>query len=877
MSSKLGIKIFIFLCLVGAIFYYGSIKINNLESDLQKSFLENGYELSFKKARIKLGIIKNVLIIQSVSIKEKTDYKFSNTVDIDQLNGTFNIFSLLFTKSVLTDLEALNLKLKLYYSSFDLNKDNVVTIDEFLSEFKKLSDVDMSIKNSRVIYHDKNGIPVKDIREINGTMLRSATNFKTDLTCEYNGVDFAFQSDFKILDSRANSGIGYISTPQEKFSYKFDVNYGADGLVDMISGAIKSSGNNISNLASLLSQNLGSNIDRNASNSFNLESKIRYNKETRDIMLDDITYSNNNDKFNIKIKYNIDNKKASVELKSDSVKLFDLNEDSNLLSIKKNIISSNPILFSNIYEYLSFLKNFDLDLSVDFSNVKLITKKITNLHFDLLSENGKILIKNFNGLFDGKHKINLAGIISSNNIRERFDCQVFIPFDSNQDGIVFTVSAIPGNIELRDIKIKSDLISFSGNLFFRNSDILNDLDGKFILSSFDLKHFYDFFDRITEKDNDGALSSILVILNRMKLNTDFSLKCNRCFLNGLKIDETNLRFNVDEKRITLNSDFVDDSSIKMNNKVEIFWDGLKPKLILDNKIDSLNLKSILQAIGITNLNYFLMSEEEFKKSKGQSVWKDFSIDLNILRDVNLKINSVTNKAIWDSLVFSNVKFDFEERDNIAKLNAFKFNIDFAEIESLGNLDVYSQIFTGLLTVKNLNLNSLKAQQDITPVYLSLGSRFAFSGSTFRQLIADSSASVDYLVYNLSIPSIDVNLFVGDLDDIYDQSSLVSLAERAVVTGKTILDEVKGSIALKDNLLKNTFQFSASRFTGAGIFNVLMENLNFKGLSRIAFITRKYTSPVYTDVNWSGSLFNVSKNFNVDELKNIVSRNSVNQN
>jgi hypothetical protein len=870
----------IILCVfIAGLFYYGKSKLNSIDGNIRTIFEQNNYKIDYKSKKTKFSLINSKIILYEVKIEgleNKVDASKSN-MKIDEVVFSFDLFSLIFQSGLIGNIKLYSPTLNVYQEigNSEVQKREKSYIASFISNLQKIGNSRINVQNGKIVYFNNKLIIMKEVNEISGQINNKGSLLSLNLHAHENDTDFNFKSQIQTVNHNLHSINGTIFNDREELDYKMDVEFENDNFINQINGRIDARGNDLLNLTQIFCANCKYDNAYNPNERFKLGMSVGYDKPSKSIKFDNIEFYKNNNKFNGSVLYNGEKGKFDINISGESVAVFSENENFNIFSLKNKVVNNQSSVVDELALYFDILKNFDFNFNFTVNKFKFFNQEITNLKSEIVSENKKIQIKQLTGKLKDQYAIEAHGDVLSNDIRNQLKMEVAIPFNNGSDGVNFSLSAMPGNLTINNIKIKDEKLSVIGKVLFRGNDESNDIEGVLQIGGCKLNELEEKIKKIFENnkaEKNGILSNILVIVNKMKINTNFQISLVNSVLNSNSIENIIFSVVVDDKRILIENLLRDRKFINVNNKIQISWDNLKPKVSIESKGDYLDLQKVAQIFQISNYkDYFLINAQDFKKNNDKVVWKNFNISLKQIIDINLKINTNISNVVHDAIKIDSLMIDSENKDNILRVGNLFLQIKNGSINFVGNVDVNNQIVVGIAIVKNLNFNDLKNEKKKLPVYMSASGKFATSGDNFQKVMTNLSARINYILYNSVIKNLDLNLFVNNIHRITDYSSLVSLSERSVVSGETVLNEVKGELDIKDGLLKNNFQLSSDRFTGAGIINFLMMNLTFKGISRIAFIPYQYRGTVYADIDWSGNLFNVNKSFNVENLRKIVSK------
>ena len=870
----------IILCIfIGGIFYYSKSKLNSIDENIKTVFTQNNYNIEYKSKKTKFSFINSKIVLSDIKITTLNNNKLDskNNLKIDELVREFDLFSLIFQSNVINKIKIHNPTIN-FYQNIKSNKDQMQNdsfINQIIENFKITNNIKLNIQHGRIISFNSKGILIKEINNINGIINKKNDSLLLNLKASENDFDFNIKSKIQNITSNSYLMDGYVSSDREEFNYKLDLKFDENKSINQLNGEINAKGNDFMRLAKIFCSSCKYESSYNPDEKFILKGKIGYDSKIQSISLDNMEFEKNNNKFNLSISYDINNENFDIKIKGDDVKIFSDNKNFNIFSLKNQVMNNQYNSINQLLSYFEILKNFNFNLNLIINKFEFLGQKIINLNSKILSKNKKIQIQQLTGKLDDKYDINSFGEIFSNDVRSKLKMKIEIPLNNKSDSIYFDIDAMLGNITINNIKIKNDGLSVLGKILLRENDESADIEGMLNINGYNLNNIYDKIKIVIENkgnDRNGVLGNILAILNKMKINTNFNLNFTNSSLNQSLIENIKFSIIVDDKRILIENLLEDKKFININNKIQIFWDNLKPKVNIDTVGNFLDLKVLAKLFKIHNYkNYFVINEGDFKKNNDKVIWKNFSINLKDIININLKINANINNIKHDEIQVDNFNTNVSSKDNILRVNGMSLQIKNGTINIVGNVDINNQVLVGIIMATNINFNDLKKDKDKLPIYFSASGKFATNGDDFQKIISNFSTKIHYLLYNFSINNLDLDLFVNNIHKITDYSSLVSLSERSVVSGETLFNEIKGDFEITNGLLKNNFQFSSNRFTGAGIINLLTTNLVFKGISRIAFIPYQYKGTVYADIDWSGNLFNVNKSFNVENLRKIVSR------
>ena len=113
----------------------------------------------------------------------------------------------------------------------------------------------------------------------------------------------------------------------------------------------------------------------------------------------------------------------------------------------------------------------------------------------------------------------------------------------------------------------------------------------------------------------------------------------------------------------------------------------------------------------------MINEEDFKKNNDKVIWRNFSISLKDIVNINLKINANINNIIHDVMQMDNLNINMNSKDNILKVNNISLQIKNGKINIAGNVDINNQVIVGIIMATNINFNDLKRNKNKPHCYI----------------------------------------------------------------------------------------------------------------------------------------------------------------
>ena len=462
-------------------------------------------------------------------------------------------------------------------------------------------------------------------------------------------------------------------------------------------------------------------------------------------------------------------------------------------------------------------------------------------------------------------------------MRNQLRMKVLIPLDNKNEKIDVTFGYIDGYITFNNINIVQDDLIVYGKANLSLNKQINFLSGEINVSNYNVSNFLKKMSRFLENkdgDKNGILTNILLLANKIKINSDLKINLKDSTINGNKVENLSFLIKNDEKRISIIDELRDEKFFSLKDRYELSLNELRPQLKIKINGNTLNIKSLLKLFRIEDgffHNYFLFSDAELRKKTDKAILKDVKINFEKFHNIDFSIESAVRDVVYNQIKIDNFVCSMSTKSNIVKINSCSSKIEQGKIDLQGNFNLEDNSLASMIKVDSLNFNNLSKKKREKPMFISATGKFFSSGSTIPLFIKNAVGRFEYLSYNYHVDNLNLDLFVSNTQTLKNYSDLISLSERSVVSGETVFNDLKGSLDMRDGIISTNFQFSSDKFTGAGIFNISGQSSIFKGLTRIAFIPINYKNVIYADLDWGGNLYNTNKAFNIEKLKGLVGR------
>ncbi len=846
--------IVILFCIVAAVFF-GNLKLNNIANNFISNLEKENYQVDFSSIEKSFFIYKNYITIRNLNIEKENEL----TIKIKDTKIHLNLFSMIFSSNKKIDL--IDMNLHLYNDGVNFSK-----ITDYFNKINAIFD----LQDSKIFLYNKSGIVGKAIKDINGKFEIINKNIATDINFSTNRQQFQLKTDISsnMLSSSYNASIELSSTKEMlKYSGSFELQ---NNQLYKMTGKINSSGSNIGNILKLFSNNQRKYQD----DDYKLNGIVNYENES--LKISELNYESKENKINSEILYNKQLNQLDIKINSQQLKIFDFTTDVNLFELKDKMIDGESnSLASQIENYYKYLENFNYNLDIKIDKVNLSQDDfISSFNLSVVSQNKKTLIKKIDGKYNDKFQIKAVGDILNNGIRNQFRLKITVPLSANNEKLDVTAIYFDNYLMVNNLVFIKDGQSVLAKFKINFNNAANLVSGEANIINYNLNEFikkYKSFTKNDTEDQRGILNNLLLLINKIKLISDIKITLKNSTINRQKVEKIVLNINSDESRIIGKLKLEDKRIFLLDTRYELYLDDLKPYVDLDLSGDYFNVRNFLKIFDIKNelQNYLILTNQELRASNDKSLWRDIKIDFANFLNINFSIKSNLSNIIFDALTINSFTCDVVGRHNIGKFDQCVVKIDYGSINAKGNLNMESKTFASIINVDSINFNSFTKEKKEQPTLMSATGRFFANGDDVQAFVKNSSGNFEYLLYNKYIDNLNLNLFADSIHNSRAYSDLVSLTERATVSGNTSFKEMNGSLEINNGVLTTNFQFSNERVAGAGIFNISGQSSVFKGLMRVAFIPKGYKNVIYSDLNWNGNFYNINKNFDIEKLKGIL--------
>lgn len=878
-------KLFLFTLLVVSLIFLANSRMNSLIDNFIERLENDGYKVDYSSMDKSFLFYKNSITLNNFYLEvgggaqnSKND-NAQNSENLNEKNSNLKIMKLVFHLNPFSIFSG-------GYNSVDLINPNINfyhakgnNVDDLRKLSKSLKGK-FNIVSGDLFSYNKDYIVEKVYNDINGSLeLDNSTKIALDL---HNGNDL-FRIDGEI-SGKFLAGDSYdvnikILTALENLSYVGLVEFN-DKKLQKISGKISGDGVDFSRISRLLLSGDVSGMDSKIANS-NAKFALSANMDYRDDLLkiSDIKYEDENGSVDGVMSYTKLTNKLDINFNATQAKVLDFDGDLNLFALKNRALSGKSNKFVNFFSYFSLLDSFNYDLSVSVKKLVLFKDDyIGGLDLLISSQDKKTVIKKLNGKLNDKYNITTLGEILNNGIRNHLRMRVVIPFDKKNEKFDVVLNYLNGNLTFSNINIARNDFKMVGKLNLSLNDEVNFVSGDLTCSNYNLDNFFkklqSFIENKESEENNGVLMNILLLDNKLKFDSDLRVGLKNSLLNGSRIESLLFLLKGDDKRISISGDFKDKDIFDLNNRLDLFFDDLKPKIVINVNGNSFKLKNFLKLLNVEEgffKNYFLFSDDELRKNTDKTVWRDVKINFEKFLDVNFDFHSRISDLTYGNIKIDEIFCTAISKFNVVNITQCSSKIEYGKIDFQGKLNMDNNSLASSIAINSINFNNFLEKKRQKPTFMSSNGKFFASGDDVRSFMRNSVGRFEYLMHDYYIDNLDLNFFVNNVHSVADYSALVSLAERSVVSGQTILNDVNGSLEINNGLFTTNFQFSNDRVTGASIFNASSQTSIFKGLMRVAFIPINYSSVVYMDLDWTGNMYNTNKIIDVEKLRGILNK------
>lgn len=889
--------IFIIIIITGGLI--SKYKINqNLSNYINNSEIFPK-DMIIEKIQYKIFSIKNEIEISNIvfGINLSNDEKPNpnNQIQIPITKIEFNFFSIF--KSIFNKKpEIKKITFEKPNLNFIYNQESQMNFFNLIKKFEKIN-ILIEITDGYIKIQNKDNSITQSFDKINGNINFNSINSINSKISFINQDNISKISlllknlkkniyDFKISLKDQNNSLIYNSNFETNDSFE---------KINLLNGDFNFSGSNIFNFINFFCPSCKNNFCTKAQNQkilnnnlkFKIHGNTKINEENHNLLIIDnlkinIDKSKNENQIEGVVIYDFLGKKLYTNFSSNSLDLRnqDLDEQNN--SKETNIIATIEII-KNLF---NTLKIYNSENILSFKEISLNHNlTINNFNSNFLINDSKTKIRNFDVEINKIYSLKISNNISQNdnfnliiqkNQMNFFELNAFF-IDSD---------LIIKNFQLTKINdINQNQEKISGQVKFKNHNKSNFISGDLIFKNINFEQslisksenqnvqiISSYFDMKNNKNGGDFIKKILFLIEKYNIFYDLNCKFENFTFNSYNLENFNLKTFIKNNKI---QSFINGKNSFADFQINslIMFRNFKPYIELEAKIENFSFNAFQNKIFTKNI---FLNEEEFKKNNNQNIWRNFDFNLNIIKNLDAKINLDFQNSQINHQKIDNIKANILIEDNVIKINDSNFLINKdSNLQFSGKLEIEKMIFQGSLETQNFNyrnffktsINSQNNDLFISNINLTSIGKFSTSGNNFHDFIQNLNGNIKFYGENIILNKINIKNFINEFDNAKKENRLISLAEQSVVSAESIINEINGDISIRNNIIENSFNFSGENFNGAGSFNMFLKNFAYKGLLRFVFASQTNDDVLnFFNLDINGNFFNINKNIDIRSIK-----------
>ncbi|MDC0864393.1 AsmA-like C-terminal region-containing protein [Rickettsiaceae bacterium] len=788
---------------------------------------------------------------------------YDGKLEVQNLKVTFSLLSFITFNPKIASIKADSVNIRL-----DSEDVSLVKHDEFIVELLKSDMVSFDVMIDDLIFTESDGDIPFSIQNFTLLSSRKEVKFSGDIGSRgwLSGV----------LDVGSEDVLFDLELNNEKYSLKIEESY-------------------------------KSNILQSGKGSIGLakpRKKTQFNLPDINIPLVNKKEQDGDDNF--KISFDIVSPETLLNIKN-IVLDTDYFKGSGEVSLSKNQKSASSINFEfseinvplsgELSDQLSYrfdLKNKNLNSNISIKELKLGTKNsLNNIIIKADIEDGKLHIHDFSG-----DQIKANGVVEQNSFRSIFTGKVLFNYPDLNDFAeliwekdIRTDQAIPFSLST-DVKLTSvDMALYNIFLNTKGGELKGDVSTKFIGGTARSNARLKFTSIDADNQNFPVLPDIVKYVRGLFSDTHADDYLNK-FIPIRKIDNLG-NYDVTMERFIFNKELYEDTKFNLTlSSGNILVEDIFIKKggdFLDASF-SLNAESIKPLLGIKIYNGSIGMSS---LSAGSMLGLHDKIQKNIdLKKVNFSTNISLKKLYNAGSDFALSGINLSAKNDESLINVSKLDMDMfsGKYESSGSVLIgpYDLNFSyGLNSAKVSEIAKLLPDGMISNSgVVSASGTWSTHGIKLNEQLYNFNTKSDIAAQNITINDFSIDDFVKKINDSnYVIGNLKDDTRTAMLTGKTIMKDVKADVEMSKGIIKlpsMTFKTDDVAASASSVINIYDFNID----SAIIFsfylaqqddsnTAKRQYKPTEMGVTAKGSIFSPSKEADTQKIEAMLQSRGAN--
>ena len=535
------------------------------------------------------------------------------------------------------------------------------------------------------------------------------------------------------------------------------------------------------------------------------------------------------------------------------------------------------------------LKDLNSIVNLTADNITVGDFLVSGVKAKASSDGTKLNIDECSGLIDTDGTFDLAGSVTQNQYRSKFDGKINLTYPNVNDimtkigyrysqssaisplSIKSDIIATPIDYKLTNLVAKMGTIGANGSAAVKligDTPRIN-LALNFSPIDFESKEYavispmMDYFKSLTLKMHEKEYADKFIPLRKIGYLGNFDIGLMGPIIGGKSVDKIHFICDVSAGMLNFTSIYYQDGPDNLTGGGKLISTGLKPMIVLhidDGELytDSLSLSNIISAVDHANTRYSF-----------DRVSLDFAIALKHLKQGTADFKNFYVAAINDNQLF-----------NISALQGYYNTGSFS---SSGSIFLDSMSLNLAYAYTNFNIKDLNPIYPtsifgITDGWVSSNGTISATGDTLAKWIYSFYTKSDFVASAVKWSGFDMDGLAKLANTTgYDSTNLAKDAATYASSGNFNIEKISGGYEVNQGVIKfSDVTFNTNIVTGTAIASYNIYSSDLDATITTAFSlppTSRYNSPEPVDVivHSYGNISSLKKDVNVDKLQHALGK------
>ena len=553
------------------------------------------------------------------------------------------------------------------------------------------------------------------------------------------------------------------------------------------------------------------------------------------------------------------------------------------VDLNLGMLNLDKIIGQDSFQMAKYLQNFALEIPESFTSLMQINIKevifkqesIKDIAINLDTLQGKLNIYPLTASLSGNTKLKLKGQLSHNKIRSKLEGKLEI-YSTNLNALAerwtsknlgkelvlssnFDITT--GNIIFRDIKGNIDETALAGMIKIRIGPYDKSLSGMLNIDRLKYDHS-EFISTYLERKKLEDLSW----LRSIKLNTELQININEFIIKDKLFNKAIIAINIANSEIRISQLALYSPEISLLGRIIISAKTIRPYISIDLESGQFNYDSFIAP-----------------NKKKEPAWPTGYLGLSVLENFNGDLSLKLENFTTNNIKFDKIMLQGKIKGDLLIIKQLHANLYNGTLEAHVNLGISANpSLNAVFAINNIQMDDILANcLNIHHIkgYGSINGSILSQGKSIYEWATNASGELDIAMRDIKIQNFNIGWMADKLTQAQNYSELISIAETALYTGETTLNNIDGKASIQEGKASLSFKLRNNRVTGAMAANLIIAKFVMSGVSRFLFIPlgHKNKEVVAADLKIKGPIYKLSSSFDIESLNQFMflGQNSLN--